>query len=193
MVTPQVTPMAETLMLFQTVLVGTDGRAYVPRACGAPNAVGTWEGWIEFVPQQDGPTLRSPRETTQPKFSDAVYWASGLSPAYLEGALDRATCHAGGADHEREAPDAPAGGSRPPPPSRASVLDPFAVAEKGHAHLRRQLGALSPWHLVNVVRTHDLSHASDEALLRLSQDALIDTIVMEVIRRERTANGRDGA
>ena len=34
--------------------------------------------------------VRSGRETTQPNRQDTVYWATGLTPVYLEGALDRA-------------------------------------------------------------------------------------------------------
>lgn len=195
--------MAEVLLRFQTVLVGTDGHAYVPRACAAANADGIWEGWIEFVPQRGGAVLRSPRETTQPKFSDAVYWASGLSPVYLEGALDRAMRTAahgvappgsdGIAARDGPAPHVPVSTASGAGPTRASVLNPFTVAAKGHAHLRRQLSTLSPWHLVNVVRSYDLSHATDEALLRLSHEALIDTIVGEVVRRERTNAGEGGA
>lgn len=196
--------MAEVLLHFQTVLVGTDGHAYVPRACATANADGMWEGWIEFVPQRDGAVLRSPRETTQPKFSDAVYWASGLSPVYLEGALDRAmrvrtASRAMGvpygdgiASYQEPAPHL----SPVPPataPPRASVINPFVVAEKGHAHLRRQLSALSPWHLVNVVRSFELSQASDDVLLRLSHDALVDTIVSEVARRGRLDIDGSGA
>jgi hypothetical protein len=51
---------------------------------------GLWEAWIEFVPIDGGPAVRSPRETTQPNGRDAAYWASGLTPIYLEGALVRA-------------------------------------------------------------------------------------------------------
>ena len=53
---------------------------------------GLWHGWLEFEPV-DGcnvPALQSPRETTQPNRTDAVYWATGLTAVYLEGALERA-------------------------------------------------------------------------------------------------------
>ncbi len=38
-----------------------------------------------------------------------------------------------------------------------SVMDPFSVYRKGEMLLRRQLAALSVWHLVNIVRAHGLS------------------------------------
>ena len=38
----------------------------------------------------DGAAVRSGRETTQPNRQDTAYWATGLTPVYLEGALGRA-------------------------------------------------------------------------------------------------------
>ena len=70
--------------------VVADGIAYTARACGAPMADGSWEGWLEFTPLDGDPVLRSSRETTQPNRGDAIYWATGLTPVYLEGALQRA-------------------------------------------------------------------------------------------------------
>lgn len=50
----------------------------------------TWEGWIEFHPAGGvGPALRTERETSQPDRGALAYWASGLEPIYLEGALGR--------------------------------------------------------------------------------------------------------
>jgi hypothetical protein len=49
-----------------------------------------WEGWIEFEPSDGGAAIRTPRETTQPNLKDLEYWATGLTEAYLEGALVRA-------------------------------------------------------------------------------------------------------
>ena len=82
--------MAEVLAQFPDLLTMSDGTKYVAQACGAPNADGLWDGWIEFLPTDGGSPLRSSRETTQPNKTDAEYWASGLTAVYLEGALDRA-------------------------------------------------------------------------------------------------------
>jgi len=49
-----------------------------------------WIGWLEFFSPQDGSILRTDEETSQPTRGDVVYWASGLEPVYLEGALQRA-------------------------------------------------------------------------------------------------------
>jgi hypothetical protein len=63
---------------------------YEARAYGAAIDDVLWEGWVEFVPIDGGPPVRSPRETTQPNRVDTEYWASGLTAVYLEGALIRA-------------------------------------------------------------------------------------------------------
>src|SRR5687768_3704803 len=83
--------MAEVLATYEEPVVGPDGTSYRAQACGAEAEDGTdrWEGWIEFVPVEGGAPVRSRRETTQPNRTDTAYWATGLSPVYLEGALER--------------------------------------------------------------------------------------------------------
>jgi hypothetical protein len=50
-----------------------------------------WEGWLEFTPVGGrGIIRRSQIETTQPNREALAYWASGVEPVYLEGALERA-------------------------------------------------------------------------------------------------------
>jgi hypothetical protein len=64
---------------------------YVVWICGAERPDGTWEGWLEFHPAEIGqPTLRTDQETSQPNRGALEYWAEGLEPIYLEGALARA-------------------------------------------------------------------------------------------------------
>ena len=58
-----------------------------------------------------------------------------------------------------------------------AVLDPFAVYQKGEMHLRRQLAALAPWHLVNIITAYRLSEESTTVVNRLSTAALIEIIV----------------
>jgi hypothetical protein len=82
--------MSQVLMEFAEPVLGKDRTPYRAQACGARTSDGLWEGWIEFIPLADGTPVRSPRETTQPNRVDTLYWATGLSPTYLEGALDRA-------------------------------------------------------------------------------------------------------
>jgi hypothetical protein len=82
--------MGETLLQYQAIVVGPDGTRYEARACGGPMPGGIWQGWIEFVPVGGGEPVCSARETTQPNRTDTEYWATGLTPVYLEGALLRA-------------------------------------------------------------------------------------------------------
>ena len=82
--------MAEILVRYQLPVRNPNGLQYEARAYGAAIDHVLWEGWIEFVPIGGGRTLRTPRETTQPNRVDTVYWATGLTGVYLEGALIRA-------------------------------------------------------------------------------------------------------
>jgi hypothetical protein len=66
-----------------------DGTVWNVRVFGSERRDGTWIGWLEFTNALAG-TRRTDRETTQSKFDDLSYWAKGLEPVYLEGALRRA-------------------------------------------------------------------------------------------------------
>jgi hypothetical protein len=70
--------------------VRVNGKAFVPCAYAAERPDGTWQAWLEFTPEDSGPTLTTGQETSQPNRQAIVYWASGLEPIYLEGALGRA-------------------------------------------------------------------------------------------------------
>lgn len=69
---------------------------YEARIYAEPERGGTWRGWLEFHhvsgdPKSSQPrVLRTDRETTQPSRAAVDYWAGGLEPVYLEGALERA-------------------------------------------------------------------------------------------------------
>ncbi|HLM57875.1 MAG TPA: hypothetical protein VK422_17350 [Pyrinomonadaceae bacterium] len=85
--------MEELIHLHTQQVEDASGVRYEVRVCGEAREDGTWEGWIEFHPA-DGraaPVLRTGRETTQPNRQALVYWASGLEPLYMEGALSRAS------------------------------------------------------------------------------------------------------
>jgi hypothetical protein len=175
--------MAEVLAEFADAVVGSDGCAYHAQATGAQMGDGLWEGWIEFVPVGGGPAIRSPRETTQPNRTDAVYWATGLTTVYLEGALRRAL---NPMIHHVPAPAKPIF-NRPAPDMTTTVgvpagrhdavLDPFSVYEKGELLLRKELGALSAWHLVNIIQAHGLSGEPVSVLNRLPASSLVEIIV----------------
>jgi hypothetical protein len=172
--------MADVLIRFNGQ-VRDGSAAFRAQACGAPMGDGRWAGWIEFMPLDGGPPLRSPRETTQPNRTDAEYWAAGLTPVYLEGALQRARNPAVHKRSRRAEPafSAPADvfsddGSSPP---AEAVLDPVSIYQRSETLLRQQLSALSSWHLVNIIRAYGLSEEALDVLRRLPAPALIARIV----------------
>ena len=80
-----------------TLVQTPDHTVYAARVLGKDRRDGTWEAWIEFhtLPPQPVIVLATERETTQPNRDALVYWATGLEPVYLEGALTRARQSAG--------------------------------------------------------------------------------------------------
>jgi hypothetical protein len=160
------------------------------RACGDEMRDGMWQGWIEFTPLGDGEPVRSARETTQPNRHDTEYWATGLTPVFLEGSLSRALNPLRRPRARQPQPpifDTPAGPIRSGPPANESVLDPFSVYRKGEALLRRQLSALSGWHLVNIVTAYHLSDADPAWLQAQDQGDLVELIVDGVRAETRLA------
>jgi hypothetical protein len=123
----------------------TSGRIYTAQACGRQRDHGRWEGWLEFVPDDMSLVLRTQRETTQRNLADLEYWASGLTPVYLEGALDRTLTPAPVVVYPPEIPavyDEPAARgtvgapitsaeTEPMLPETQPVLDPFSVYAHG--------------------------------------------------------------
>jgi len=181
--------MAEVLTQFTDVLATTDGERFTAQACGAATADGRWEAWIEFIPIDGGQPVRTPRETTQPNRADTAYWASGITAIYLEGALARALN-----PPVRRVPvpaepafDTPAPVVTEPVsvpiPMSEGVLDPFSVYEKGETILRQELGALSGWHLVNILVAYRLTSDGPSTLNVLPHAVLIDRIVEGVKSR----------
>ena len=183
--------MAEVLVQFKDIVIAEDGREFLARACGTEAPDGMWQGWIEFLPVDGGEVLRSGRETTQPNRADTVYWATGLTAVYLEGALHRTLnplSRPAAPVETVPAFDGPAPEPGAGPPPAESILNPFSVYRKGEALLRSQLAALSPWHLVNIVRAHGLSTLPAAELDTLPAAALIEIIVEGV--RTQTASVR---
>jgi len=177
--------MAEVLLQFQEPLSGPSNTRYIARVCGRPAPDGGWEGWIEFVPDDGSTVLRSQRETRQPGRDTLLYWATGLTQIYLEGSLARtlAPVH----PHRPVALAEPAyGGPAPdpwaaaPPPPAQAVLDPFSVYVKGEDLLRRELNALSEWHLRNIIHAYALLDAETPEIQRLSRPELAERIILAV-------------
>ena len=169
--------MAEVLVRFTERVVGEDGVSYLPQVCGGLADDGLYEGWIEFADDL-GVFYRTQRETEQPNREDLLYWAQGLTVTYLEGALRRAL-----APLEVSVPIEGHTTSHfsAPAPRRArtrephAILDPFATYAEGEELLRKQLGALSRDHLVNIVKAYHVP--ADLPYESLSDSGLVEAIV----------------
>ena len=82
--------MSVRIHTYETIVSDPHGVQYRVHAEGAEQADSHWHGWLTFEPVQGTEWRRTERETTQSKVSDLEYWAAGLEPIYLEGALSRA-------------------------------------------------------------------------------------------------------
>lgn len=153
--------MAEVLVEFDAAFPGPDGARYAPRACARMGDDGRWEGWIEFSDVETGAVIRSARETTQPTRDDVMYWATGLTCVYLEGALDRALSPVRRGESPRVDVEPAFDGPAPSlvadrPVAARAVLDPFEVYVQGERVLRQELSALDIDHLRQIVRAYAL-------------------------------------
>ena len=175
--------MAQTVAQFDTPIVHNTAR-YLARVCGRQREDGLWEGWIEFENVATGAVLRSVRETTQPNLTDLAYWATGLTPVYLEGALTRTL----------EPPKSAPAASVPPPyydgPAERrvaehgwpeSILNPFSVYDKNPDLLAQELTALRAWHLRQIIRDY---HLVDEGTIRIENmtEPELGSLIMQRVR-----------
>jgi hypothetical protein len=184
---------AEVLVEFAEPVRNGDGKTYTARACGSEMPDGMWQGWIEFL-SADGDPVRSARETTQPNREDTIYWATGLTPIFLEGCLTR-TLKQPFRRVVQPSPrphfDGPAASVITEElPAVESVLDPFSVYRKGEALLRRQLSALAGWHLVNIIRRYGLSRETPAHLNAQEPSQLIEMIIEGVRPDQRPVGSR---
>lgn len=164
--------MERVLLTYQTTLATPGGRTYRPRACGRERPDGMWEGWLEFLPDDGTPAVRSGRETSQPNLVDLEYWATGVTPVYLEGALGRAL----------EPAFRRGQGGAPGLPISAPVLDPFAAFARGEPHLWALLRGRRPRYLQQIIRTYGLASDND-ALDALTSTELAAFIIGAVRTR----------
>lgn len=178
--------MAEVLVEFDAAFPGSDGAKYAPRACARAAADGRWEGWLEFSDLETGAVIRSGRETTQPTRDDVMYWATGLTRVYLEGALARAlTPPRRSMRTEVDVEPAFDGPALPMAvdvaPIPRAVLDPFEVYAQGERVLRQELSALDLDHLRAIVRAHGLD--GGVAASSRVPEVVVEYIVAEVRAR----------
>ena len=83
--------MVAELIRKHSALVKDGETTYAVHICAIQRTDGRWRGWLEFHPiDKSRPILRTGQETSQPSRVTIEYWAYGLEPIYLEGALARA-------------------------------------------------------------------------------------------------------
>jgi len=180
--------MTEVFAEYENAIDATDASVWAVRACGRP-INGKWEAWLEFIPLTAGESpVRTPRETTQKDREAAVQWATGITPTYLEGALERARERPTVVVTETAPPlfDTPApaiGTASVHGPRPEAILDPYAVFAQGEELLVDQLAALDTRHLRDIVSAYDI--ASLETAVIASRGELTAHILAAV--RERAA------
>lgn len=151
--------MSERIHTHSSVISGIGGVTYRAHVVGTERENGSWEARIVFEPVDEaGPELSTDRETTQPNRTDLEYWASGLEPAYIEGALARAVRVAEKTRTGTPPPQPRTGAERP---QSHAILDPYDVYSQGEETLREELGALHLLHLQNIVLAYGFADAGD--------------------------------
>ena len=166
---------ADVILDYEPTVSASDGSVWSARACARSHA-GHWEGWIEFRPIAPGLSpVRTERETTQPDRNAVAYWAGGITPTYLEGALARAL----------QPPTAVVPDHRHAP---SAILDPYAVyMEGGEVLLSAQLGALDVVHLRGIVDAYEM--APSDVAAAASASELTAAILAAVEPTASTAGG----
>jgi hypothetical protein len=83
--------MADLMMQFPDTVADARG-VFHARAMARERDDGSWEGWLEFVPDDTEASIGyiTPIETHQRDRVTMERWASGLTHVYAEGALSRA-------------------------------------------------------------------------------------------------------
>jgi hypothetical protein len=137
--------MSELIQEFTAEVLDGPGNAYTARVRGDTDSAGHWQGWLEFLPRDGGLALQTGRETTQSTKEHLQYWASGLSPTYLESALRRAL------RTQSNSPPAP-------PPLEDPRYDAALIRgdHPGSAVIELELETLDPSLPVRFMHKHDL-------------------------------------
>ena len=102
--------MERLLQEFERRITDDQGTIYRVFLFGRSRPADTWVGWLVFERISDGQRFSTDVETTQPNAEAVVYWATGLTDIYFDGALVRAmTPHGAGSEvvEDREPPRVP--------------------------------------------------------------------------------------
>jgi hypothetical protein len=183
--------MAEVLVSFDAPIADELG-VFHARAVGRKAEDGMWEGWLEFV-DESGEVLVTPAESRQPEREHLVYWATGLTPVYLEGALRRARNPL-----EVRVPLAEEPASESPAPQVTvrtyvrhgpePVLNPFEVGSRSLHILRQELSAFNRPRLQNIIAAFELNPGGED-LGWMSDAQLVHFIVTAVEAQLKTRAG----
>lgn len=156
---------------------------------------GMWEGWLEFESLDgSGQTLVGPVESKQPEREHLVYWAGGLTPVFMEGALHRARNPLVVRTRILEEPrsSGPAQRMIKTPVldmKPEAVLDPFEIGRRNLDILAQELRALNRPRLLNIIAAYslnpgneDISWMSDAQLVRF----IVVAVETQLMQRART-------
>jgi hypothetical protein len=176
--------MAELLVAYEAPVSDASG-TYRARAVGRQGDDGMWEGWLEFEPA--GATRKvivTSIESRQPEKVHLVYWATGLQPTYLEGALGRArnptVVRVRVPEHAGSDAPAPRIVKVPADPlAPTAVLDPIEIGRKNLGILDQELRALDRPRLLNIIAAYQLNPAGED-LAWMSDAQLVRFIVVAV-------------
>ena len=187
--------MARTLVQFDAPVIDASGERYTAKACGREREDRLWEAWIEFENERDGNVVRSVRETTQPNLTDLNYWATGLTPVYLDGALARTLNTPAPKTPVVVVPpryDRPAQRRAPRSSGHESILNPFSVYEKSPDLLAQELTALRGWHLKQIIKDYGLADEQDTPLDAMNE-AELGSLILRRVRDLHPRTPVDGA
>lgn len=82
--------MERLLQQFERPVRDAAGTIYNVFLYGRSRPGDTWQGWLVFERLSDGARFETGVETTQSNAEAILYWATGLTDAYFDGALQRA-------------------------------------------------------------------------------------------------------
>ena len=82
--------MDELLQQFERPTIDDSGERYTVYLYGRSRPGDTWQGWLVFERQSDSRRYATGVETTQPNRQAILYWGTGLTDSYFDGAFDRA-------------------------------------------------------------------------------------------------------
>jgi hypothetical protein len=185
--------MAEVLRSFEDPITDQLG-TYHARVVGRHADDKMWEGWLEFEPIDGaGETVVGPVESRQPQREHLAYWAGGLSPVFVEGALRRAqnplvvrtrVVEEPASDHP--APrmvTTPAREVRP-----EAVLDPFEIGGRSLDILAQELRALNRPRLLNIIAAYDLNPARED--ITWMSDAQLARFIVVAVEAQQIQRAR---